>query len=318
MAEKLKFEEWVQREDAFPYYLQSRFARMFRDADIVSRSRGSHALVVYKGYTIAAWVCRSRSILLTGYPFAEGEQRDIIQRKLQHEYELCFELGNSGGKAEYDGYEAGYAITQHNIWHVIDYLEKVCRKIDNGFDRYSELLAKQGIEVANAGFLRVEIDNAFSVTELNRLLEAYNSLYALFCCACMNGCESITPYNMDAMQNKPNMIVESIHVGSNGLLIAVGETIIVDLLKEAVFAAFRGVDRIAAEKRREIAARAETDRIVRNNETVMRLIDQLDSVLARKAAGGNAATNYYLQSQILLLMEQIEELQGTKHIDVAV
>ena len=318
MGEVMTFEEWVRREECYSYYLQPRLVRMFAGVEIVSQGIGKSAIVLYKGYAVGAWVCRKKSIVLIDYLFSVDEKRAVIQRKLHHEYVNCFYLDDIASKRKSDAYEEGYVITQYNMWHVNDYLVSVFTKIDNGFERYSELLAKQDIEISNAGFLKVEINNAFSIEELNKLLDAYNQLYALLYCACMNGCESVTEDSMKEMQDKPNLIVESIHVGSYGLLRSVGEALIVDLLKEAIMAAFRGAYSIAVERRREIERRAEADRKFQDNEKIMRLIDQLDSVLERKAAGGNAMTDYYLHNQMLKLMKEIEELQGTKHIDVAI
>lgn len=191
-------------------------------------------------------------------------------------------------------------------------------KINNGFNRYSELLIKQDIEDENAGFLKVDINNAFSITELNELLEAYNDLYALLYYACINGIESMSSLQIDDMREKPNMIVESIHVGSYGFLMAVGEAVIVELLKEAILALLNGKDSIAEERKQELIAKAEADKKIRTNQTIMQLIDELNSVLERKANGGNQITQCYLENQMRMLMNTIERLQGTKHIDYVV
>lgn len=50
----------------------------------------------------------------------------------------------------------------------------------------------------------------------------------------------------------------------------------------------------------------------------MQLIDELNSVLERKANGGNQITQCYLENQMRMLMNTIERLQGTKHIDYVV
>lgn len=314
----MRFEEWIRIEEGYPYYQQPRFSRMFAEVEIVSQGIGKSAIILYKGYAVGAWMCRKKSIVLIDYVFNVDEKRAVIQRKLHHEYENCFELFSIASKNKSDTYEEGYVITQYNMWHVVDYLVSVFAKIDNGFDRYSELLAKQDLETNNVGFLKIEINNAFSIEELNKLLDAYNQLYALLYCACINGCESITEVSMKEMQDRPNLIVESIHIGSYGLLMSVGEALIVDLLKEAILAAFRGADSIAVERRREIESKAEVDRKFQDNEKIRRLIDQLDSVLDRRAAGGNPVTDYYLHNQMLKLMNEIEELQGTRHIDIAI
>ena len=318
MDSKYTFLQWAEQENIFSYYTQYRFTEMFNEMDIMFQGHGRSVAAFYKGYIVAVWICRRKSIVLIDYSFYVDMKSTVIQRKLHHEYKSCFSLDFSKTKSEYDNYEEGYTITQYNIWHVIDYLGRVRDKINNGFNRYSELLIKQDIEDENAGFLKVDINNAFSITELNELLEAYNDLYALLYYACINGIESMSSLQIDDMREKPNMIVESIHVGSYGLLMAVGEAVIVELLKEAILALLNGKDSIAEERKQELIAKAEADKKIRTNQTIMQLIDELNSVLERKANGGNQITQCYLENQMRMLMNTIERLQGTKHIDYVV
>lgn len=134
------------------------------------------AYVIYGEYVILQFRINKKQLyLVDDRAVFLDNSNSIIQKKLYREYLEHFELRY-----------APCRVLQVNIQN---YLYKVRRKIDSGFKRYSELLTENNLFVENTGFLKIEVDNAFSLSELNILLNAYDQLYSIISCVWEEGYE---------------------------------------------------------------------------------------------------------------------------------
>lgn len=128
------------------------------------------------------------------------------------------------------------------------YIETVKRKIKSGFDKYTKLFY-DNFSIHETGFLKIGIDNAFSLEELQELIRSYNKLYSLLYFICQNGTDLIDKDNIDEVCSQYSMILESIHIGSEGVLVSVRVELIVDIIKSFIKSVY-DLNRNEAEKKR--------------------------------------------------------------------
>lgn len=294
------FSRWVAENNGHDYYV-TQLDNIFRQFDV--KYEGFCAYVFYKNFFIMRLVFKDSSLKLVILADYEVREKDfVVQKKLNHEYREYFNL-----------YDDEFKVTQMNIYSVHKYIAKVCNKIDYGFDRYTELLDKQGLSSSNSEFLKVGINNAFSITELNELIQAYNSLYSIFYCMCESGYEETLSKEVDEVANVHTMILESINIGSLGFLSSVGAGLVVELVKAVVTAALANDKNQYEEKKQELE-----NRVMNNpdfaDDKAFELIQRLEYLLEQRENGRVPAA--YIEQSIINTMNRIEELQGTTHVDL--
>lgn len=300
---------WIRENEGYEYYCTPRFMELFRGCKL-NFSENNEVQVIYEEYIILQMSIQNRSIyLLFGKANENDRVRIPIQNKLYHEYNNYFGL--------LSGY---FKITQYNMYALAQYVKRVTRKIDTGFEKYSRLLEKN-IKFESLGYLKIEINNAFSLEELNKLIDAYNRLYSLFYYIWENGIEALEPENpgnVDWVLKKHNMVLESIHIGSEGFLVTVGAGLIVDLLKAFVKAVFEMNKAEADKRRQELVDKASQAEYMETRQQIFQLINLLDSYLDKRERGCNHGVRVYIENEIDTITRTIEQLQGTTHIDIAV
>ena len=233
-------------------------------------------------------------------------ERYFVQEKLFHEYNSFFELKN-----------ADYRITQYNMYALIQYIEIVKKKIEAGFERYTKLIY-ENFKINETGFLKIGLNNAFSLEELQELIQSYNRLYSLFYYICQNGTDLINRNNINDISSRYSMVLESIHIGSEGVLVSVGVELIVDIIKSFIKSVY-DLNRTEAEKRKkELIEKAELAEFVQTRQYIYQLIDILDAYLQKRESGCNPMVMAYIENEINNIVRKIEQLQGTKHIDLAI
>lgn len=236
MKDNEKLAKWIRDNDGYDYYCTSRFIGVFCNCKF-KFSENNEVQVVYGEYIILHMFIQNRSVnLLLGKSNRNDNVRISIQNKLYHEYNNYFEL-----------LSGHFKITQYNIYALTKYVESVKRKIDTGFTKYSKLL-EENIKSEMSGYLEIGINNAFSLEELKGLIDAYNRLYSLFYYVWENGIEE--QENIKQMMYNHNMVLERIHIGSEGVLVSVGTALIVDIIEAFVKAVFEG-DKTEVKKRKQ-------------------------------------------------------------------
>lgn len=300
------FNDWVAEQGGFGYY-RKRMGRVLGDFDMDFMD--NFAVVRYKNYRIMAMKISNGSIRLIEYPFKEiNDGNSIVQKKLHHEYIEFFDLQEGNP----------FVVTQYSEYAVLEYIDLVRSKINAGFERYSELIYDQNLNEDNVGFLRININNAFSLAELNELIDSYNKLYSIIFSLCEKGYERTEQLDYAELEKSHNMILESIHIGSEGFLVSVGAGLIVELVKALVSAVLANSREEAKSKREELLEKAESERFLRVRKEIFELITILDRYLDKKEKGLRPEVGIYLEHEIHVLVERIEKLQGTEHVDVAV
>lgn len=297
---KTEFSKWIAKYGGHDYYviqLESTIEKFNVKYD------GIYANIFYKQYFIMRLAMDDRSLkLIRETGTKSSESNPIIQKKLYHEYKEYFSL-----------YNEEFKITQLNIYFVHKYIAKVCSKIDSGFERYTELLEKQGLSDNNSGFLKIEINNAFSVAELNELIQSYNNLYSIIYCMCESGYEETLTKEEYEVINAHTMILESIKIGSLGFLASVGSGLVVELVKALVIAALTNDKKQYEERKTELENRAMNDPDFADDKT-FELIQRLEYLIEQREKGKIPAA--YVEQAIFKTMKRIEELQGTTHVDL--
>lgn len=301
-----ELEKWICENEGYDYYLTSRFMSLFWNCEIIYLDN-NEIQVIYKNYVILHMFVQNRNInLLLCKTNKTGDSRISIQNKLYHEYNDYFEL-----------LSACFKITQYNMYALTKYVEGVKRKIDAGFSKYLKLL-EENIKFESSGYLQIGINNAFSLEELKELIDAYNQLYSLFFYVCENGVEEIKQENIETVLYKHNMVLESIHIGSKGLLVSVGVELIVDIVKAFVKSVFELNTIEATKRKQELLHKIEMEEYMATRQYIFQLIDLLDSYLDKRERGCNNGVMVYVEAEIDTIIRKIEQLQGTKHIDIAV
>lgn len=297
---------WIQCNEGYEYYLNARFLSLFSDCEI-ERSEDEHILIAYKNYIILHMVFGGRSIFLVPLK-SEKEKREgfSIQVKLYHEYNHYFDLLMNEFK-----------ITQYNMYALVQYMEMVKKKVRAGFEKYTQLI-DVNLQVNSTGYLKIGINNAFSLEELLELIESYNRLYSLIYFACQNGLENIKEQNISKISSQYSMILESIHIGSEGLLVSVGVELIVDIIKSFIKSVYEMNRNDAERRRQELIDKAEMEEFIATRQYIFQLINLLDSYLDKRERGCNAGVMTYIEIEIDNIVRKIERLQGTNHIDLAV
>ena len=176
----------------------------------------------------------------------------------------------------------------------------------------------KNFKINETGFLKIGLNNAFSLEELQELIQSYNRLYSLFYYICQNGTDLINRNNINDISSRYSMVLESIHIGSEGVLVSVGVELIVDIIKSFIKSVY-DLNRTEAEKRKkELIEKAELAEFVQTRQYIYQLIDILDAYLQKRESGCNPMVMAYIENEINNIVRKIEQLQGTKHIDLAI
>lgn len=153
---------------------------------------------------------------------------------------------------------------------------------------------------------------------MQELIQSYNRLYSLFYYICQNGTDLINRNNINDISSRYSMVLESIHIGSEGVLVSVGVELIVDIIKSFIKSVY-DLNRTEAEKRKkELIEKAELAEFVQTRQYIYQLIDILDAYLQKRESGCNPMVMAYIENEINNIVRKIEQLQGTKHIDLAI
>lgn len=304
---KSLFTEWVLSNGGFEYYI-SRFDRLLKDISI--KIWGDRAYGFYGGYMILEFALYDRQLfLILDKEYLKFAKDDVVQKKLFHEYKFFFSLEQNPFK-----------IIQANIFEVEKYINIVILKIDAGFKRYEALLEEQKLTNSNTTFLRIEIDNAFSLSELNELISCYNKLYSLIACVSEIGLEEALKKDKDFLFGSHNMILESIHIGSRGDFITAGIEFIVSLLKEMVNLALESDKREYEKKKAAVELKLSEEKLeFQRAKDVFDLLEMLDYYFEKRNDHSKpSGMHNILDNEIAYIMQRIESLQGTRHIDIIV
>lgn len=302
---KSPFTEWVLWNGGFEYYI-SRFDRLLKDISI--KIFADRAYGFYDGYMILEFALYDRQLfLILDKEYLKFAKDDVVQKKLFHEYKYFFLLEQNPFK-----------ITQANIFEVEKYINIVIPKVNAGFKRYETLLEEQKLTNSNTTFLRIEIDNAFSLSELNELISCYNKLYSLIACVSEIGLEEALKKDRDFLFSSHNMILESIHIGSRGDFITAGIEYIVSLLKEMVNLALESDKREYEKKKAAVELKISEENLqFQRRKDIFELLKMLDYYFERKNdPSKDPRMHNILDNEIAYIMQQIEFLQGTRHIDL--
>lgn len=200
-----------------------------------------------------------------------------------------------------------------------EYIYRVRTKIDVGFERYIQLINKEMLTIENSGYLKIEIDNAFSLLELNELLESYNRLYSLIDILLENGYDNVSEENVKHLENNHSLILESISIGSKGDLFTVGKETVLMLIKSLLSIAFENDRQVYELKKVELEHEmAQSQLFIQHRQEVEYLISTLDKYMQIKENGTNLSTLPYIQNEITIIIARIEKLQGSNHINLMV
>lgn len=298
--------KWIHENEGYEYYENSRFLSLFLDCAIEKVDNKSVSIIFHDYVILQMQFCRRGIYLVPLNKTNSKVERYFVQEKLFHEYNSFFELKN-----------ADYRITQYNMYALIQYIEIVKKKIEAGFERYTKLIY-ENFKINETGFLKIGLNNAFSLEELQELIQSYNRLYSLFYYICQNGTDLINRNNINDISSRYSMVLESIHIGSEGVLVSVGVELIVDIIKSFIKSVY-DLNRTEEEKRKkELIEKAELAEFVQTRQYIYQLIDILDAYLQKRESGCNPMVMAYIENEINNIVRKIEQLQGTKHIDLAI
>ena len=71
-------------------------------------------------------------------------------------------------------------------------------------------------------------------------------------------------------------------------------------------------------RKKELIEKAELAEFVQTRQYIYQLIDILDAYLQKRESGCNPMVMAYIENEINNIVRKIEQLQGTKHIDLAI
>lgn len=299
----MNFEEWVKHNKGYDYYIKT--LRALDDCNVVLRAEGEDAWVYYKNYCIMKLRFFDKKIYISHIPLNKKElnYKGVVQDKLIHEVNEYFNL--------YINKE--YTISYANSCIVTEYLKVVFNKIDNGFEKYLKLVYEQGGTVKNDAYLKVKINNAFSLANLYELLSAYNELYSVLFGISEKGIENIDSDNIASIKKQHNLILESIHIASEGAFVSLGSGLIIELIKTIISVIRNGDLQELRLKKAELERQANQS-FLEEREMIFRLIQLLDRY--DNMVSSNSRFTPYIMEEIQTIVRKIEELQGTKHIDI--
>ena len=308
--------DWFDHHDVYKYYYK--ILRLLNEDNgfQFTELENSFGILSYKGYRILEVSTFNKRINLEyNNIIGSVNELDPVENKLKHEYKK-FLIQNKFVKEK----EIFFPITNENLYVVMRYISKVCNKIDVGFKQYFDVLEEEGLSsVSQTSYLEIEISNYYSFGKLGDLLDSYNQLYSLLNFILERDAEDIDRNCKNYKQYQRSMVVESIQVASDGLLVAVGTDIIVELIKGLVKYIMKPeLDKSEYAKRRkaideELSTR---DFINLHNEIfdVLTLLDQFHHQFDKC----NDSTRVYIKNEIEVLTNKIETLQGTKHVNLLI
>ena len=298
--------EWLSENGAYEYYF-GKLQRLLADMEYTFTRK--NASVFYKNFQILNLEIYGRQLYLIEVDKKNyTSKQSIIQNKLYHEYYVFFKLRR-----------CAFKVLQVNIVLLEEYIYRVRTKIDVGFERYIQLINKEMLTIENSGYLKIEIDNAFSLLELNELLESYNRLYSLIDILLENGYDNVSEENVKYLENNHSLILESISIGSKGDLFTVGKETVLMLIKSLLSIAFENDRQVYELKKVELEHEmAQSQLFIQHRQEVEYLISTLDKYMQIKENGTNLSTLPYIQNEITIIIARIEKLQGSNHINLMV
>ena len=298
--------EWLSENGAYEYYF-GKLQRLLADMEYTFTRK--NASVFYKNFQILNLEIYGRQLYLIEVDKKNyTSKQSIIQNKLYHEYYEFFKLRR-----------CAFKVLQVNIVLLEEYIYRVRTKIDVGFERYIQLINKEMLTIENSGYLKIEIDNAFSLLELNELLESYNRLYSLIDILLENGYDNVSEENVKYLENNHSLILESISIGSKGDLFTVGKETVLMLIKSLLSIAFENDRQVYELKKVELEHEmAQSQLFIQHRQEVEYLISTLDKYMQIKENGTNLSTLPYIQNEITIIIARIEKLQGSNHVNLMV
>lgn len=293
--------DWLALNDAYYYYL-SYLEKRLDGCDVLYD--GAYATVVWSGYTIARLFVSYGSIYLVMPKEIVDAPNGVVQRKLMHEYWEAFDLGYGD-----------YKLTQQNVIVLDRYAEKAKKKITAGFAKYTKLMKERKLEENNSAYLKISIDNAFSVSELNRLISAYNELYSLMYCVCEYGYEEVEKMDMKNVINSHSMVLESISIGSSGFLVSVLSQVVATGII-ALGKALLEDDKAGYEQKKQELLDIANNEKPDDGARILTLAQRLDNWKRLQESG--RVPNDVIEREVKRIMEEIADLQGTPRLDLYV
>ena len=227
--------DWLSEKEAYDYY-----AKEFKSYHGVTFiSSGDTIYCTYEGYFIFRMQYKQRQLFLKAQkdvPYEIDNQgysetllmkresnetpENQVQRKLFNEYNKFFFTE--------ENYER--RLTRDNFVELDKYTEKVCQKIDRGFDRYTSLISSLGVPPTDVTSLEIKVDNAFTLSELIELLDNYNKLYSAVWVIHNEGIEKAYSMDPEELFSAHELVLESIHIGSLGSIITNGAKAILGIV----------------------------------------------------------------------------------------
>lgn len=293
-----EFGRWLFENSAYEYYTTQLEKQMGNFDTIYENNR---AYVSYMGYEIMVFEVRSGSIFLIN-DREKSEKSSFIQKKLEHEYCEMFNL-----------YKCEYKVTQYNIFLLHRYIDKVCEKVEYGFERYTSLLDENKLMNTNLGFLKIGIHNSFSVAELNELIDAYNRLYSIIYCICQYGYDEVAQMDFIEVKKSQSMVLESINIGSSGFFVAVASQVVASAIV-ALGKALISNDQDEYNNRKQELKNVAYGESAEVGARVEILIQRWDNLI--RIRENQRVPSHIIDREILKIADEIARLQGTQHIDI--
>ena len=205
-----KIEDWIGANNGYDYYR----TYLNRFSDVEFYADGNTVLGIYKKFQVLEMYIEARQV----YLYADGKKREFVFNQLEDMERIA--------QKKLD--KKKYKITRDNNVEIEKYLDIAKTKIDLGFKDFSEKLKKQKIDSENAVFLKIELNRAFTFSELSNLLLAYNQLYSLSCYIEKYGIESledIDSVDKDELWYSKELVLDSLHIASPGILSAIANAL---------------------------------------------------------------------------------------------
>lgn len=219
--------DWLSVNGAYDYYAKE-FKRYHKVTFI---SSGDTIYCIYEGYFIFRMQYKQRQLFLKAQKDVPYEidnlgysETLLIKRERNEapEHQVQRKLFNEYNKFFFTEKDHERRLTRDNFVELDKYTEKVCHKIDRGFDRYTSLISSLGVPSTDVTSLEIKVDNAFTLSELIELLDNYNKLYSAVWVIHNEGIEKAYSMDPKMLFSAHELVLESIHIGSAGSIITNG------------------------------------------------------------------------------------------------
>ena len=210
--------EWIIKNQGYEYYVND-FTRLCYGLD--GAVSGSNYVATFNGYMVFNAVIRDRQIYLTEIPseykfdsISSEHTNQLVQSKLIGEYNKFFSIKTHDKTGKILTHD--YKLTRANIIELEKYLKIATDKITSGFELFEQLLDEQNITYENKAILEFRINSSFTITSLIQLLDSYNRIYSYLMCVAEKGPEGILKLSEEELYYSHTMVIESIHIASDG------------------------------------------------------------------------------------------------------